>query len=70
MTMKRARRVDEPLLVNLIGVVGGATMLSPALAFITPDGVSKHCSPDKIYQASGPGCVCTLVYMSGGITAR
>jgi hypothetical protein len=62
--------VDDPLLVNLIGVVGGANMLSPALAFIAPAGVSRHCSPDKIYQASGPGCICTLVYICGGITAR
>src|SRR5215475_9219665 len=70
MTIKRARRTDAPLLVNLIGVIGGANMVCPVPAFITPVGVSRHCSPLSTYHASGPGWICTLVYVPGGITAR
>src|SRR5215831_17858494 len=51
----KARRVSVPVAVRCIGGPSGTmTNEPPARPTILPSGVSRHVSPVKVYQASGP----------------
>jgi hypothetical protein len=50
---------------SCIGVLAVANIPSPAFARWTPFGVSRHCSPVKRYQISGPECVWTAFETAG-----
>src|SRR5437899_2183613 len=63
------RRFSVPVAVSFIGGPAGTIVLSPARPTSLPLGVSRHTSPDNVYQASGPGCRCTGVVMPGLKTA-
>ena len=53
-------RTAVPVMVSSIGTLGGAVAVPPAVALVTPAGVSRHCSPEIIYQPSGPGWTWTM----------
>src|SRR5439155_644465 len=63
------RRFSVPVAVSFIGGPAGTIVLSPARPTSLPLGVSRHTSPDNVYQASGPGCRCTGVVMPAVKTA-
>ena len=52
---RTVRRVSEPASETAIGQPSGTIAAPPALAVMTPFGVSTHCEPLTTYQASGPG---------------
>src|SRR5207245_10760802 len=59
------RRFSVPVAVSFIGGPAGTIVLSPARPTSLPLGVSRHTSPDNVYQASGPGCRCNGVVFLG-----
>ena len=54
-TMNKASLSIVPRTLSFIGVLGGAKTASPTWARTTRSGISRHCSPDIKYHASGPG---------------
>ena len=53
-------RTAVPVMVSSIGTFGGAVAVPPAVALVAPAGVSRHCSPEIMYQPSGPGWTWTM----------
>jgi hypothetical protein len=58
-----------PTLTSAIDGPSGTMVVSPACATVIPSGVSRHCVPVNKYQASGPECRWTVVFMPGVKTA-
>src|SRR5262249_10191968 len=68
-TNTSARRVSAPVAVNSMGGPPGMITVSPGRAALRPAGVSRHVSPLRLYQASGPEWRWTTDFMPGVKTA-
>ena len=65
----KLRRTSWPMAWMIMGTSARTATPSPARPKIGPSGVSRHCSPLTMNQASGPGCLCTNSRALGGMSS-